>query len=274
MPMYWGDYLGDTGHLTTAQHGAYLLLIAHHWRTGPLPDDDRQLCKIARADPRTWSATLRPVVAQFFRIEGGRWYQDRVIREADKALEIKAKYAGRAAAAAEKRWGKRDATSMKPPMLGAMLEQCPSPSPIEANASISIAPIGASSPKAAPSVDLLGDPDVGKLNGHAPKRPNCPTEAIVDLYHAAVPTGRRCMVLTEARRKSIVARWRHYAAEKKWATPAEGLEFFRKYFEFVSRSPFLTGQRSGQNGRPFEVGIEWLMRAENWAKTVEGKYHG
>jgi uncharacterized protein YdaU (DUF1376 family) len=34
-------YLGDTGHLTNAQHGSYLLLIFHYWRTGGLPEPRR-----------------------------------------------------------------------------------------------------------------------------------------------------------------------------------------------------------------------------------------
>ena len=54
MPLYVGDYLGDTGHLTTTQHGAYFLLMMHYWRKGELPDDDRQLSKITKLPLRTW----------------------------------------------------------------------------------------------------------------------------------------------------------------------------------------------------------------------------
>jgi uncharacterized protein YdaU (DUF1376 family) len=55
MPLYVGDYLGDTGHLTTTQHGAYLLLMMHYWRKGELPDDDKQLSKITKLPLKVWT---------------------------------------------------------------------------------------------------------------------------------------------------------------------------------------------------------------------------
>lgn len=81
MPMYWADYFGDTLHLTTAEHGAYLLLIGAYWRRGgPLPDDDKYLANVTRASRKTW-ISLRPVVCVFFSLEEGHWVHHRVEKE-------------------------------------------------------------------------------------------------------------------------------------------------------------------------------------------------
>ena len=87
MPLYVGDYLGDTGHLTTAQHGAYLLLMMHYWRKGELPDDDRQLSKITKLPLRTW-CEYRPTLQDFF-YEG--WKHKRIDAELQKMLQRFAK---------------------------------------------------------------------------------------------------------------------------------------------------------------------------------------
>ena len=44
---------------------------------------------------------------------------------------------------------------------------------------------------------------------------------------------------------------------------------FRDYFERVERSDFLTG-RSGK----FKAAFEWLLRPENIAKVLSGRYDG
>lgn len=139
MPLYIGDYLADTMHLTTEQHGAYLLLIMAYWKNGgPLPGGDARLAAICRMSTDAWSiaqAMLRP----FFSINSdGDWTHSRIDLEMANAGKNKAKRTERAQKAAKARWG--DAPSNAPSMLQAsnkhapsnakaMLEECPSPSP-------------------------------------------------------------------------------------------------------------------------------------------------
>ena len=89
MPLYVGDYLGDTGHLTTAQHGAYLLLMMHYWRKGELPDDDRQLSKITKLPLRTW-CEYRPTLQDFFH---SGWKHKRIDAELERMLRVSEKRA-------------------------------------------------------------------------------------------------------------------------------------------------------------------------------------
>ncbi len=89
MPLYVGDYLGDTGHLTTAQHGAYLLLMMHYWRKGELPDDDRQLAKITKLPLKTWCC-YRAVLQDFFH---SGWKHKRIDAELERMTRVSEKRA-------------------------------------------------------------------------------------------------------------------------------------------------------------------------------------
>jgi uncharacterized protein YdaU (DUF1376 family) len=127
MPLYVGDWDGDTGHLDCEQDGAYGRLIRFYWRTGPLPDDDAALSRIIRMPLARWRK-VRPVIAAFFTVADGVWRHKRADHERVEWARRKERATERAKQAAEKRW-KSDARSNATSMPGAMLEQCPSPSP-------------------------------------------------------------------------------------------------------------------------------------------------
>jgi uncharacterized protein YdaU (DUF1376 family) len=69
MPFYVGDYLADTGHLSAAENGAYLLLIMHYWRTGNIPPDDEMRRRVSRMTHREWQRS-RETVLSFFSPDG------------------------------------------------------------------------------------------------------------------------------------------------------------------------------------------------------------
>lgn len=99
MPLHIPDYRADTGHLSTLEHGAYLLLIMHYWMTGGLPDDDARLARITGMDPQQWSEA-KPALLPLF-VSG--WKHKRVERELRKVQvsEIRSE-AGKVGA--EARW--------------------------------------------------------------------------------------------------------------------------------------------------------------------------
>lgn len=157
MPLYIGDYLADTMHLNGPEHGAYLLLIMHYWRTGPLPDDDRQLAAIARTERKAW-VEIGPTVRAFFRPEGGRLHHGRIDAELQAAREI----TDQKRAAANARWERErstrnaradahayaDASEPHP----SRISPSPSPSQVEDSVANATAPAAADAPTAPPEV--------------------------------------------------------------------------------------------------------------------------
>lgn len=89
LPLYIGDYLADTGHLSTTQHGAYLLLMMHYWRVGDLPDDDKQLASITKLPARVW-LDCRETLQAFFH-DG--WKHKRIDAELAKMIKVSEKRA-------------------------------------------------------------------------------------------------------------------------------------------------------------------------------------
>jgi uncharacterized protein YdaU (DUF1376 family) len=87
MPIYWGDFLRDTRHLSKWQRDSYMMLIAHYWTTGALPDDDQQLARITDCTLDQWLAD-KPVVQALFH---HGWRHKRIEAELRRATEITAR---------------------------------------------------------------------------------------------------------------------------------------------------------------------------------------
>jgi len=87
LPLWTDNYLADTRHLTTKQHGAYLLLMMTAWRTDDcsLPDDDRLLARYCALGIREWKV-MRPVLEEFFEVKDSKFVQSKL-----KSLHVFAK---------------------------------------------------------------------------------------------------------------------------------------------------------------------------------------
>lgn len=93
----------------------------------------------------------------------------------------------------------------------------------------------------------------------------CPQQEIIDAYHRLLPTGRRVREWTPARAAILRARWREKPKRQT-------LEWWEKFFAYCAESDFLTGKVHTPGRKPFELSLDWLVKAENMAKVIEGAY--
>jgi hypothetical protein len=94
----------------------------------------------------------------------------------------------------------------------------------------------------------------------------CPHEEIISAYHELLPANPRIKAWTGARQANLRTRWREDIKR-------QSLTYWRRFFSHVAASPFLTGQRSGPDGRAFTPGLDWLVKPDNFAKVIENRYH-
>ena len=95
---------------------------------------------------------------------------------------------------------------------------------------------------------------------------DCPQSQILALYAELLPMARQPRDWTTARQALLRARWRE-------AKNRQNLDWWRALFAYIAKSKFLTGQSNTPGRKPFELGLDWLLKAENFAKVREGAYH-
>jgi uncharacterized protein YdaU (DUF1376 family) len=81
---FWTDaYLADCQHLSWAEHGIYLMLLVHMWRSpdGKIPNNDLWLAKRLRCSEGDVANAVRPIITEFCKCDGNWIWQRRLIDE-------------------------------------------------------------------------------------------------------------------------------------------------------------------------------------------------
>jgi uncharacterized protein YdaU (DUF1376 family) len=113
--------------------------------------------------------------------------------------------------------------------------------------------------------------------GLTKKLPDCEHKGVIELYHQWLPTLRKVEVWNATRQGYLRQRWREVAEELAQEKPIDTshvLNWWGDFFQHIGKSKFLTGKVNSKDGRAFTADLEWILKPSNFAKIVEGKYHG
>ena len=265
------DYVSNTLHLTTRQHGGYILLICAAWKAkGFLPGTDAGLMAIAKLQPKEWKDD-GPILKGFLTRRGDAWVHERVEFEWNDAralIDAKSK-AGKEGA--RKRWhgrasGKPDGTAMADASQAQGQTDAPQPlpSPTVTTIGTEAAKTGADAPRPAtppPVAVPVVEPDIDlpvsldrTLECQALKLWNETAERI------GLPMAQK---LTDPRRRSLKAR----------LSESGGLDGWRCALEKLEASSFLTG-KSGRTGEHanWRCDLDFILRQQKFTKLMEGGF--
>ena len=245
-----GDYAKKAGRLTMLQHGAYTLLIDSCYDREVFPTLEQAL-------EWTWASTeseieaVKFILNRFFKLDkDGQYVQDRILEE----LLNYHKNADTNKRIAIEREAKRKEKSTNREQI---VEEA---SPNHKPRTINQEPLCISPPS--------GEPE---------KFPGCDHKAVISLYHQYLPTLRKVEVWNDARAGYLRQRWREVAVDLSESGPVTKeriLNWWAEFFEHISSSRFLTGKVNDKGGRSFVADLEWIIKPSNFAKIIEGKYHG
>jgi uncharacterized protein YdaU (DUF1376 family) len=85
-----GDYSKATAHLSIIEHGAYLLMLHHHYATeAPLPASEAVICRIIRATSKAEAEAVHQVLTEFWTLTPEGWINDRAADEIEAASELR-----------------------------------------------------------------------------------------------------------------------------------------------------------------------------------------
>lgn len=239
-----GDYAKDAGHLSLVEHGVFTLLLDRYY-SAEHPLTHEEALRVCRARTAEEKAAVEYVLTNFFTYTDGGYTNKR----ADAEIEAYNEKAERNRQSG--RMGGRPKASGfadgNPKETQTVSEREPKPNPSHKPLAIS-------------------QEEASKASPYSSAGAACPQAEIVALYHELLPTCPRMKVWNGAREANLRARWREDAKR-------QDLAYWRRFFAHVASSPFLTGQVATGDRKPFFASLDWLVKSENFAKVIEGRYH-
>ncbi len=237
-PHHIGDFNNSTRHLTRVERSLYRDLIEHYYDTEQ-PLDSSQFDRLSRrvmAFTTEEKEALEYVLNEFFYLDGGLYRHCRCDREIEKYRANNSAKARAGKASAEARRKKKEIKDQQ--LFNACSterEQNPTnQEPITKNQE----PI---------------------KHIRQPKVDDTPYQAIIDLYHEALPELPAVKALNAKRKQAIKARWN---SEDK----TKNLDYWKGYFQHVRRSNFLMGSTG------WMANIDFLFTESKYIKIIEGGY--
>lgn len=252
MPLYVSDYLKKTRRLSTAQHGAYFLLLLEAWtHNGIIPSDDASLARIVGMSTREWRAA-KPVLLGFWDVCEGGFTQDRVQKELARAKELieQRSRAGKASAEARERqrtFNERSTSVATETPTEPLRKSRPSPSP-----SLTTFENNAREPR------LLGE-DVDRIWDRAPARARerSSRKDVERTLAAAIKRGGDAETITTA----LVAYWQSEDASKDGGAFAKGIH------RMIEGDRWRDWSQASRPAQPADEPENWPWRMEQWRTT-------
>ena len=225
------DYRKDTIHLTPIEHYAYRQLLDQYYLSEqPITLDENALMRSLCVRIADDMQAVRNVLNDFF-LKTDKGY---IHKRCD--VEIEAYHAKSKSASdnAKARWANKnkplDADAMRPHSDGNANHK-----PLTINQEL--------------DKNIVGN-----------KLPTCPHEDILKLYAQNLPMLAQVKVWSDKRKSLLRARWNE--DEKR-----QNLQWWGKYFNYISKSDFLTGKKTS-----WQADIEWILNPTNLIKIIEGTY--
>lgn len=234
MPLYVADYMADAAHLSTVEHGAYLLLIMTYWQRGSaLPADDRKLARIVRMTDDEWR-DVRDTLAEFFRVTDDAWSHKRIDHELQRVAR-KSEQARNARASRE------------------------TPSTDAAETPVKPANNGRSTDVERARNDTDTDTDTREVTGSKdPGADSAMAEAIVAWNALASECGLPAVQRVSAERRKAL---------RKCLGDVGGMDGWHGVLANIRGSPFLRGE-TGRNG--WCATFDFVMKPKNYTRIAEG----